>query len=136
MAWSAGGLLSQIEDDALVSATPLADTLRKCVALGGRAGSAELREWARRGLDGYGPENELPGSGTVGAIIAIDGATMNAVVTSQQIAHSALPEFAQDHIKGEVELRYGVAQLERMVKSEKGGNIKLQHPGCQTWLAS
>src|SRR3546814_2890282 len=53
---------------------------------------------------------------------------MNAVITCQQIAHSALPEFAQAHIKEEVELRYGVAQLEHMVKSEKGGNIKLQHP--------
>src|SRR3546814_5347174 len=54
---------------------------------------------------------------------------MNAVITGQQVAHSALPEFGQAHIKEEVELRYGVAQLEHMVKSEKGGNIKLQHPG-------
>ena len=129
MARSADGLLSQIEDGALDSSTPLADTLRKCVALGGQAGSAELRDWARRELDGYGPQDELPDYRKVGAIIAIDGAKMTAVITGQQIAHSALPEFAQPHIKEEVELRYGVAQLEHMVKSEKGGNIKLQHPG-------
>jgi hypothetical protein len=44
-------LLEQIERDALNGETSVADGLRKCVALGGRAGSPELREWANRGLD-------------------------------------------------------------------------------------
>jgi hypothetical protein len=54
MARPVPGLLSQIEEGALDSRVPLVDVLRKCVALGGQAGSAELRDWARRELDGYG----------------------------------------------------------------------------------
>ena len=38
------GLLREIERD-LLDGKPLADLLRKCVVLGGRAGSPELREW-------------------------------------------------------------------------------------------
>jgi AbiTii len=38
------GLLREIERDRL-DGKPLADLLRKCVVLGGRAGSPELREW-------------------------------------------------------------------------------------------
>src|SRR3546814_13746052 len=92
MARSADGLLSQIEDGAPDSSTPLADTLRKCVALGGQAGSAALRDWAWREMDGYGPEGELPASRTVGAIIAIAGATINAAIPDQQNAPHDLPQ--------------------------------------------
>ncbi|MEU0315117.1 hypothetical protein [Nocardioides sp. NPDC006273] len=128
MARSAEGLLSQIEEGALSSSTPLAETLRNCVALGGRANSAELRDWARRELDGYEPDDELPGYRTVVAPIVIDGATLNAIYTGKRIAHSALPEFAQEVIKEEVEIRYGVAQLEHMVAAADGGIVRLQHP--------
>jgi hypothetical protein len=38
------GLLREIERD-LLDGKPLADLLRKCVVLGGRAGSPKLREW-------------------------------------------------------------------------------------------
>src|SRR3546814_9342286 len=99
MARSADGLLSQIEDGALDSSTPLADTLRKCVALGGQAGSAELRDWARRELDGYGTEAELPDSSTGGAIIPLDGATVNAGITGPTLPHSPLPAFSMAHTK-------------------------------------
>ncbi|MDF2146765.1 hypothetical protein [Knoellia sp. p5-6-4] len=126
MAKSSDGLLAQIENGALDSSVPLADTLRKCVALGGRAGSTELRDWARRELDGYGPDDELPEYRTVGAMIAIDGATMHAIITGQQIAHSSLPEFAQEAIKEEVDLRFGVAQLEDMVNNSRKGFVRIQ----------
>lgn len=125
---SVDGLLSQIEEGALNSSTPLADTLRKCVALGGRSGSAELRDWAKRELDGYEPGDELPDYRTVGARILMDGVTINMQITGQQLPRSALPAVAQKHIKNEVQLTYGVAQLEDMVKGAKGGNIRLQHP--------
>lgn len=128
MAKPSNGLLSQIEDGAIDSSIPLADTLRKCVALGGRAGSADLRDWARRELDGYGPDDDLPDYRTVGAAIAIDGSNMHVIVRGQQIAHSDLPDFAQDAIKPEVELRFGVAQLENMVSESEKGTVKLQHP--------
>lgn len=55
-------VLDEIERDALDSNVPVADTLRKVVALGGKVGSTELREWASRELRGYiGTDAELPG---------------------------------------------------------------------------
>lgn len=54
------GLLGDIEND-LLSDRPIADVLRKVVILGGRAGSAELRDWASQELKGFsGVEAEVP----------------------------------------------------------------------------
>ena len=38
-----GNLLADVQRDALAGNVPLADTLRKLVALGGQAGSVQLR---------------------------------------------------------------------------------------------
>ena len=96
MARSRAGLLEQIEQGALDSKTPLADVLRKCVALGGRAGSEQLRDWARRELDGYRDgKQELPAYRIVPAAIAIDGQNMAFQVTGQQLSSYDLPEFAR-----------------------------------------
>jgi hypothetical protein len=54
------GLLREIEAGALDSWTPIADVLRKVIAIGGRYHSPELRDWASRELNGYGPDDELP----------------------------------------------------------------------------
>jgi len=67
-------LLEQIEQDVLTS-QPLADTLRKCVVLGGKAGSVELREWATRELRGYDAKDDAPDYRTVGAPILADVVT-------------------------------------------------------------
>ena len=39
-------LIAEIEGDALDDHVPVATALRKCVVLGGRSGSEELRDWA------------------------------------------------------------------------------------------
>ena len=119
------GLLDQIEEGALDSKAPLADVLRKCVALGGRAGSDQLRDWARKELDGYGLDEEVPRYRVVPAIIAIDGANSAWKWTGQQISPIELPDFARDVIKQEVELRQGVAELERT--ASRDDSIRLQH---------
>ena len=41
----AGDLLDEIERDALASDRSVADALRKCIALGGRAGSRPAERW-------------------------------------------------------------------------------------------
>jgi hypothetical protein len=128
MAKSTSGLLAQIEDGALDSRTPLADVLRQCVALGGRAGSEKLRDWARRELDGYADgEDQLPKYRIIPAAIAVDGANIRWQFTGHQISTMELPEFARDVIKAEAPLPHCVAELEGMVAS--GETIKLQHPG-------
>jgi len=55
-----GDLFERIQQQALDSSVPLADTLRLCVAVGGRLGAPELIQWATAELNGYRPEDELP----------------------------------------------------------------------------
>ena len=54
----------------VLSDRPLAETLRKCIVLGGRAGSTELRDWASKELRGYYGDSALPQYRQVPAIIA------------------------------------------------------------------
>lgn len=76
-------LLERIEEGALDPGRPLADTLRLCVALGGRAGSADLRDWARRELDEYGADDDLPSYRVVSVPILIDGSNFHAIIRGQ-----------------------------------------------------
>lgn len=122
-------LLAQIEEGALEAGVPLADTLRKCVALGGRAGSAQLRDWARLELDGYASGQELPDYRVVPAMIAIDGATMSAQVTQQPISATQLPDGIGEHVKEEVHLRHGAAELQQLA-SDPSKPIRLLLPGA------
>ena len=81
-------LLEQIEQAALDDTADITGALRKCVALGGQSGSEELRTWATRELKGYNASDQLPEYRTVGAPIALDGATFNAHITGQQTRRS------------------------------------------------
>lgn len=127
------GLLAQIEDGALDSSRSLADTLRKCVALGGLAGSEELRDWARRELEGYKVEDELPNYRTLPGTVKIDGVTFNAVITGQQLSSYEIPEFARDDLTSGVKMTQGIAELELIERS--GSEVKLQHPQMQNLVA-
>ena len=120
-------LLERIEEGALDPGRPLADTLRLCVALGGRAGSADLRDWARKELDGYGADDDLPDYRVVSVPILVDGSNFHAIITGQQLAPSDVPEFAREEISGELGLRMAVAAVEQMARKPDGS--QLQHPG-------
>ncbi len=108
-------LLSEIERD-LLDGKPLADLLRKCVMLGGRSGSVELRDWASKELRGYDVGDELPAYRTVGAPILADTVTGSAIVTGQRMPLSGFPDFVQENISEEFPLRQGVGELEALVK--------------------
>lgn len=123
-------LLEQIEQDVLTS-QPLADTLRKCVVLGGRAGSVELREWATRELRGYGSKDDTPDYRTVGAPILANAVTGSAIVKRQQIGVSSLPDFVREEISNEYTLLEGIGALEAMAASadrSKHGAVHLSLP--------
>lgn len=123
-------LLADIEKAALDEGHSVAGALRKCVALGGKAGSTELRDWATKELRGYGDEDELPEYRIVAAPIHIDGATLAGSITGQPIAPSSLPDFVQEKIKEEFQFHNGIGELEELVRSsEKSGEpVKLQLP--------
>lgn len=128
-------LLDEIESDALSDGVPLATALRKCIALGGQSGSEKLRDWASRELNGYADE-ELPEYRKLPAPLKIDAMTAGAQITGQQIGPHALPEPANKFIREEVELRFGVGEVEALVASRPAGeSIKLQPAGSTQIVA-
>ena len=124
-------LLGEIEAGALNSRVPIADLLRTAIALGGRAGSAELRDWAARELKGYTPDDELPEYRKIVAPLHMDFANMRWVVKGQQVSPSELPVFAQDKIKNDLDLYMGIAEIEKLARQADTGDVaKLQPPGA------
>ena len=111
-------LLSQIEQEALDERQPLSGALRKCVSLGGLAGSSDLRDWATKELRGYSGGDELPSYRTVGAPIFVDAVKGNVQITGQQIGRMALPDFVRDNVDEKVELRSGIGEVEAMIKDD------------------
>jgi len=101
-------LITQIERDAVDDRVLLSATLRKCLILAGQVGSAELREWVSRELNGYQPEEELPSWRKVPAPLQIDGIQGRFHVRGQTISRYFLPEFARDDITEEVIVFWGV----------------------------
>lgn len=88
-------LLAEIERDVL-DGRPLADLLRKCIMLGGRSGSQDLRYWAGKELRGYQGDTDLPPYRSVSAPILIDAVTGNSWVKGQSVPESGLPDFVRD----------------------------------------
>jgi hypothetical protein len=104
-------LLDEIERDALNSEAGLADTLRKVIALGGKVGSTELREWASRELRGYlGAGAELPAYRRPGAVIQVDAVNGRFQITGQQVSREILPEGIREHIDELVPLVQGIGR--------------------------
>ncbi len=123
-------LLDQIERDVLTS-QPLADTLRRCVMLGGKAGSIELSDWATRELRGYDSKDDAPDYRTVGAPILADAFTGNMFVKGQRVGVSSLPDFAREKISNRFTLLQGIGQLEAMAASadsSEDGTLSLWLP--------
>ena len=119
-------LLDQIEDDA-VNGRPIADTLRKVVVLGGRAGSTALRDWATKELKGYGPDDELPEYRTIGAPICVDAIVGNGWIKGQRMSIHELPKFAQEVIKEEVPLIFPIGQIEAIIQNVEKGEDNTAH---------
>lgn len=107
-------LLDQIESGALDRQTDLADLLRMCIALGGRAGSGDLRDWARRELDGYQANDpEIPAVRCVAAPLLLDGMHGTWQVERMQISTLDLPDGVQDVFDGGLPITFGVAELQK-----------------------
>jgi AbiTii len=124
-------LVEQVERDALDGRASLADALRKCVALGGQAGSEDLRDWASRELQGYEGVSDMPAYRTIVAPIVIDGLAGNIHITGEQISVHDLPEVAQGSISEELVIRQGVGELEELIRAARAGgeSVRLGLPG-------
>jgi hypothetical protein len=113
------GLLEQIEQDVLDESTPTAAVLRKCLLLGGHAGSTELRDWARKELHGYDSVEELPDYRWVPAPVKID-AQLGPRQFSQTIHPHDLPaEVQKAGIDERVPFFGPLAELEDLASQDK-----------------
>lgn len=129
---SDGGLLDEIEDGA-IKGKALARTLRQVLALGGRAGSADLRDWAAKELKGYSADDDLPEYRHFMAPLCIDGATSRGLVRAQRISPRELPSFARDAIAESLDLRFGVGEIEALIRSTEAQGepaVMLAPPGA------
>jgi hypothetical protein len=120
--------LTEIEKDVLDPSVPLATALRKVLILAGKSGSEPLRDWATRELKGYLGEDDLPDYRVIHAPLTLDGISGQYKVTGEQLAPSALPDFARDHITERLELRHGVGDIE--VMSQQPEVVMLQPHGA------
>src|SRR4051812_27552716 len=125
------GLLGEIELQVLDSSVPIADVLRKCVILGGRAGSAALRDWASRELKGYREDtDDLPAYRRITAPLAWNGLAGNFQVTGQPLGAEVIPEFAREAINNTLLMVQGIGEIEVMIANAEGGDVKLQPSGA------
>lgn len=125
-----GGLLAEIQADVLDESKALPGILRKCIALGGESGSAELREWAVRELKGYGDPGELPSYRVIYAGIRVDAVTASAVIKGQSISSRDLPDFVAEKFDERLELRQALGELEALAARYESinGSIQLSLP--------
>jgi AbiTii len=121
-------LIAEIEQDVLDPNASIATALRKCVALGGRSGSEQLRDWATRELKGYAGIDEIPAYRVIQAPLMVDAVSGNVQITHQQFPPSGIPDWAQEHISERLELRYGAGEIEEFCKD--GNGVHLQPPGA------
>lgn len=89
-------LLAEIERDVLDESKPVATALRKCLALGGQAKSAELREWASRELHGYPDEAPLPEYRKIRTPLLMDAFAQCGIFRGKQVSVIDLPKEARD----------------------------------------
>lgn len=125
MAHNQDSLISQIQSDALNDQVSVTTALRKCLVLGGESGSSRLREWARRELEGYGGDDDLPVYRSITVPLFVDGFSGMYQVTHQQFPASSIPDFARDRVSETLELRQAARNLEAMLDHAE---IRLQPP--------
>jgi AbiTii len=125
-------LLAQIERDVLDESKPVATALRKCLALGGHAKSAELREWASRELHGYPDEAPLPEYRKIRTPLLMDAFAQGGIFRGKQVSVIDLPKEARDVVGDELPLTFGTGKIEALIRQAEndGGSIKLGPPAA------
>jgi hypothetical protein len=131
------GLFAKIEQAALDEGTSVATALRSCLALGGRANSAALRDWASKELQGYRDDDQLPAYRVLPARLKVDGMVPGGLVRGQPFSPLMLPDFVREVLgtQEEVQLRQSVAEIEKLAaaaaaaKGEESVRVALPDSG-------
>jgi hypothetical protein len=109
MANKRSGLLAQIEADVANHTVPLSSLLQKCIVLGGQAGSAKMRDWARQELHGYDGAETVPGYRHVPvAVMAVITNSAGYNGKTQRISDSVFPQQIREMIREKLDLEDGI----------------------------
>ncbi|SCL43330.1 AbiTii domain-containing protein [Micromonospora aurantiaca (nom. illeg.)] len=107
-------LLRSLRERLLDESEPLAGLLRKCLLLGAETGSEALREWARKELNGYGDEDEVPQYRKVPAAISVDSINGRFWTKGQVVDRLQLPREAREYVPDEISFKQPIEELERL----------------------
>lgn len=118
--------LTEIERDVLDESKPVSVALRKCLAYGGHAKSAELRDWASRELHGYPDDVPLPDYRKVFTPLLMDAFAGGGIFRGKQVSVIDLPQEARDVVGDELPLTFGAGKIEALIvqAEERGGSIE------------
>lgn len=120
-------LLRSIRAVMLDETEPLAGLLRKCLLLGAETGSASLREWARRELNGYDGVEEVPAYRKVHDVpISMDSVSGNFWAKGQILSRMNLPQEAWEYVPEEFPFRQPVEELEQLAATKR---LRFSSPG-------
>lgn len=103
--------LDDIERGALDPSSDLTTLLRRCIALGGRTESTELREWASFELKGHGAGHDVPDYRKYVAPLLLDGFTGRGRITGQVVSADMIPDDMSDALRDDLEFRQPISQL-------------------------
>lgn len=120
-------LLRSLRELMLDESEPLAGLLRKCLLLGAETGSAALRDWARRELNGYGDEDVVPEYRNISGVpISVDSVSGNAWMTGQIINRFQMPREVWQYVPETMSFRQPVEELEHMAGQK---SLSFSSPG-------
>ena len=98
---------------------PLAGLLRKCLLLGAETGSDALRDWARKELNGYGDDDEVPEYRKVRTAISVDSLSGNTWMSGQIIDRHQLPKNCWEYVHDAAPMKQPIEELEQMATRER-----------------
>ncbi|MFF0151543.1 hypothetical protein [Micromonospora sp. NPDC005203] len=108
-------LLRSLREHLLDESEPLAGLLRKCLLLGAETGSEALREWARRELNGYGDEDEVPKYRKFQDVpISMDSMSGRFWRRGDIISRVNLPPEARGYVLEELTFRQPIEELQQL----------------------
>lgn len=113
-------LLRSLRERLLDESEPLAGLLRKCLLLGAETGSETLRDWARKELNGYGDDDEVPDYRKVdGVSILMDSMSGNTWTQNQVFTRDQVPPDARKYVPEKLPFKQPIDELEQLAQQKR-----------------
>jgi hypothetical protein len=120
-------LLRSLREHLLDESEPLAGLLRKCLLLGAETGSEALREWARRELNGYGDEDEVPNYRKFQDVpISMDSMSGRMWRRGDIISRLNVPTEAREYVLEEITFKQPIEELQHLAEQKQ---VSFTSPG-------